>query len=235
DLLEAAEDSPRPAVWQGAGRDLRDDVGAAPTRLLQDVEGPHEVDVRRPSRPDLVCRGDVEVTTRCGLGHFSRSGYFLRLLELLHSEHGRSGGFEGGLSGGPERCTNCDQAEQAGPRREEQKVPRGRGPPRVVHTITKAHPAKSGGRIEQKRLEARTARSSLVEPSPRGKRTGRTAIRTLGGEAAQGRRESGLPSIELVLKDGDSVVCVKRLRAESDDEGPAVGHSPFLGRCEILI
>src|SRR5437016_2704555 len=99
DLLEAAEDSPRPAVWQGAGRDLRDDVGAAPTRLLQDVEGPHEVDVRRPSRPDLVCRGDVEVTTRCGLGHFSRSGYFLRLLELLHSEHGRSGGFEGGLSG----------------------------------------------------------------------------------------------------------------------------------------
>src|SRR5438128_2448452 len=49
------------------------------------------------------------------------------------------------------------------------------------------------------------------------------------------RRESGLPSIELVLKDGDSVVCVKRLRAESDDEGPAVGHSPFLGRREILI
>src|SRR5207247_11412319 len=96
DLPEASEDSPRPAVWQGAGRDLRDDVRAAPTCLLQDVEGPHEVDVRRPSRPDLVRSGDEEVATRCGLGHFSRSGYFLRLLELLHYARGRSRRLDGG-------------------------------------------------------------------------------------------------------------------------------------------
>src|SRR5436309_2787859 len=75
--------TPRRSAPQRAGRDLGDDIRAAPTRLLQDVERPHEVEVRRPSRPDLVRGGDVEVTTRYGLGHFSRSGYFLRLLELL--------------------------------------------------------------------------------------------------------------------------------------------------------
>src|SRR2546425_698234 len=82
-LLEAAEDPPRPPIRQGASRDLGDDVRAAPTCFFQDVEGPRKVDVRGPSRPDLVRRGDVEVTCRRGLGHFSRSGYFLRLLELL--------------------------------------------------------------------------------------------------------------------------------------------------------
>src|SRR6266702_4291765 len=83
DLLEAAEDAPRPSVRQAAGRHLGDDVRPVPSRLLQDVEGPHEVDVRRPARPDLVRRSDVEVTAGRGLGHRSRRGYFLPLLELL--------------------------------------------------------------------------------------------------------------------------------------------------------
>src|SRR2546428_39530 len=99
DLLEATEDPPRPVVRQGTGRDLGDDIRAAPTRLLQDVERPHEVEVRRPSRPDLVRGGDVEVTTRCGLGHFSRDGYFLRLLELLHSARARDYAFAAMVSG----------------------------------------------------------------------------------------------------------------------------------------
>src|SRR5256712_1289489 len=99
DLLEAAEDPPWPLVRQGTGRDLGDDIRAAPTRLLQDVERPHEVEVRRPSRPDLVRGGDVEVTTRCGLGHFSRDGYFLRLLELLHSARARDYAFAAMVSG----------------------------------------------------------------------------------------------------------------------------------------
>src|SRR6266446_10153961 len=85
DFLETTEDSPRPSVRQGAGRDLGDDVRAAPTCLFQHVEGPRKVDVRGASRPDLVRRRDVEVTSRRGLGHFSPRGYFLRLLELLPS------------------------------------------------------------------------------------------------------------------------------------------------------
>src|SRR2546426_893682 len=99
DLLKPAEEPPRPVVRQGTGRDLGDNIGAAPTRLLQDVERPHEVEVRRPSRPDLVRGGDVEVTTRRGLGHFSRSGYFLRLLELLHSARARDYAFAAMVSG----------------------------------------------------------------------------------------------------------------------------------------
>src|SRR6266511_1708606 len=83
DFFEAAEDAPRPSVRQAAGRHLGDDVRPVPARLLEDVEGPHEVDVRRPARPDLVRRGDVEVTAGRGLGHRSRRGYFLPLLELL--------------------------------------------------------------------------------------------------------------------------------------------------------
>src|SRR5207244_8676578 len=83
--LETAEDPPRPSVRQGAGRDLGDDVRATPTRLFQHVEGPRKVDVRGASGPDLVRGRDVEVTSRRGLGHFSPRGYFLRLLELLHS------------------------------------------------------------------------------------------------------------------------------------------------------
>src|SRR5207245_11695511 len=44
-----------------------------------------KVDVRGASRPDLVRRGNVEVASRRGLGHFSRRGSFLHLLGRLPS------------------------------------------------------------------------------------------------------------------------------------------------------
>src|SRR3989440_6363213 len=84
-LLHAAEDTPRPPARQVAGGHLGDDRSAVLARLLQDVQGPEEADVRRLAGFDLLGGGDVEVTSLRIPGHRLASGYFLCLLELLHS------------------------------------------------------------------------------------------------------------------------------------------------------
>src|SRR2546430_16455547 len=84
-LLHAAEDAPGPSVRQVAGGHLGDDRGAFLARLLQDVQGPEEVDVRGLAGLDLLGGGDVEVTTLRIPGHRLAGGYFLCLLELLPS------------------------------------------------------------------------------------------------------------------------------------------------------
>src|SRR2546430_12944257 len=84
-LLHAAEDAPGPSVRQVAGGHLGNDRGAFLARLLQDVQGPEEVDVRGLAGPNLLGGGDVEVTTLRIPGHRLASGYFLSLLEPLLS------------------------------------------------------------------------------------------------------------------------------------------------------
>src|SRR5947208_7892703 len=84
-LLHAAEDAPGPPARQVAGGHLGDDRGALLARLLQDVHGPEEVDVRGLAGLNLLRGGDVEVTTLRIAGHRLVSGYFLCLLELLLS------------------------------------------------------------------------------------------------------------------------------------------------------
>src|SRR2546421_1182713 len=84
-LLHAAEDAPGPPARQVAGGHLGDDRGAVLARLLQDVQGPGEVDVRGLAGLNLLRGGDVEVTTLRIAGHRLASGYFLCLLELLPS------------------------------------------------------------------------------------------------------------------------------------------------------
>src|SRR5512137_2707423 len=69
DFLHAREDPPGPPVRQAARGHFRVHDRSVLPRLLEDVEGPQEVDVRRLPRMDLLLRGDVEVTTPVRVRH----------------------------------------------------------------------------------------------------------------------------------------------------------------------
>src|SRR5437667_11605663 len=100
DLFEAAEDPPGPVVRKAARGGFGHDVRPAPSRFFQDVQRPDEVDVGRPSRPDLVLGGEIEVAAGCGLGHRSPSRYFLCVLELLPYARAQDYGFAATVSRG---------------------------------------------------------------------------------------------------------------------------------------
>ena len=69
DLLEPAEDAPRPSVRQTAGRDLRDDGLPVLPGLPEDVESAEEVHVRRLACANLLRRGEVEIPILRSRGH----------------------------------------------------------------------------------------------------------------------------------------------------------------------